>query len=454
MVFGSFAAQPPEIISGQMYSGPGADPLFVAAAAWSGLATELHSTASSYAAVLAGLSGGWQGPAAAAMATAAAPYVTWLSTTAAQAEQTAAQATAAASAYESAFAGIVPPPAIAANRSQLASLVASNIFGQNSTQIAAVEAEYLRMWSQDVAAMLGYAGASASAANLATFTEAPPTTSGDAGSAESTTAAAGTTPHDVLQQILGQINSLANGYTNGWQNALDTLLGGPEMRTLFESDLSAVSGIAGQSGWVNATHASTNMGMTHFRSGYKAPVTAIPKSALGGGLSGSGLGLGGGLGGGLRAAGASAGSAVRVGALSVPPNWASATSAVQLTATSLPETALAASPAAGALPGALAPAALGSAAGGALGAPGARTRTVAPAARVVSTNLNDRQAPVPLDQVIAQLQQTPDVVQHWNVDQAGLDELVAKLSLKPGIHAVHVLDDEDSALAGANSALA
>jgi len=35
----------------------------------------------------------------------------------------------------------------------------------------------------------------------------------------------------------------------------------------------------------------------------------------------------------------------------------------------------------------------------------------------------------------------------------GLDELVAKLSLKPGIHAVHVLDDADSALAGSQSAL-
>lgn len=452
MVFGSFAAQPPEVISGQMYSGPGADPLFAAAAAWSGLATELHSTASSYAAVLAGLGGGWQGPAAAAMAAAATPYVTWLSTTAAQAEQTAAQATAAATAYESAFAGIVPPPAIAANRSQLAALVASNIFGQNSTEIAAVEAQYLRMWSQDVAAMLGYAGASASAADLTSFTAAPQTTSGDAGSAESTAAAGATTPHDLLQQILDQINSLANGYTTGWQNTIDALVGGPEMRTLFETDLGAVSGIAGQSGWVNATHASTGMGMTHFRANYKAPVVAIPKSALGGGLSGSGLGLGGGLGGGLRAAGAGAGTAVRVGALSVPPNWASATSAIQLAATSLPDTALAASPAAGALPGTLAPAALGSAAGGALGAPGARTRTIAPAARVVSTNLNDRQAPVPLDQVIAQLQQTPDVVQHWNVDQAGLDELVAKLSLKPGIHAVHVLEDEESALAGANSA--
>jgi len=445
MVFQSFAAQPPEIISGQLYSGPGADPLFAAAAAWSGLGAELHAAASSYQAALASLSGGWQGPAAAAMASAAAPYVTWLSTTAAQAEQTAAQATAAAAAYESAFAGIVPPPAIAANRTQLASLVAANILGQNSIAIAAVEAEYGRMWAQDVAAMQGYAGASAAATNLTSFTAAPQTTKSDAGSAESTAAA--TPAPDLIQQITQQINALTSAYTSGWKNLIDSATGGTQVSSILESDLSLLSGVSSQTGWVNATHASTNLGITQFRAGYKAVLPAIPKSALGG-LHSPGLTAGAGL---SRAAGAAAGSAMRVGALSVPPNWASATSAIQLASTSLPETALGAAPAAGTVPGMLAPAALGSAAGGALGAPA--TRTVAPVARVVSTNIKDREAPVPLDQVIAQLQQTPDVVQHWNVDQAGLDELVAKLSLKPGIHAVHVLDDEDSALAGSQSAL-
>lgn len=439
MVFHSFAAQPPEVISGQLYSGPGADPLFAAAAAWSGLAAELHSTASSYQAVLAGLSGGWQGPAAASMAAAAAPYVTWLSTTAAQAEQTAAQASAAAAAYESAFAGIVPPPVIAANRSQLASLVATNLLGQNSTAIAAVEAEYGRMWAQDVAAMLGYAGASAQATNLSTFAAAPQTTTGEARSAAGTEL-------DPIQQITQQINALTSSYNTGWQNMIDGAAGSTYAHSLWESHLALTNGVSGQTGWVNATHASTNLGITQFRSGYKAVVPAIPKSALGG-LHSSGLTAGAG----PRAAGAAAGSAMRVGALSVPPNWASATSAIQLAATSLPDSALAAAPTAGTVPGMLAPAALGSAAGGALGAPA--TRTVAPVARVVSTNINDREAPVPLDQVIAQLQQTPDVVQHWNVDAAGLDELVAKLSLKPGIHAVHVLDDEDGALAGSQSAL-
>ena len=40
-------------------------------------------------------------------------------------------------AYESAFAMTVPPPVIAANRAQLATLVATNVFGQNTPAIAA-----------------------------------------------------------------------------------------------------------------------------------------------------------------------------------------------------------------------------------------------------------------------------------------------------------------------------
>ncbi|WP_420110386.1 PPE family protein, partial [Mycolicibacter arupensis] len=325
MVFQSFAAQPPEVISGRMYTGPGADPLFAAAAAWSGLATELHAAASSYTAALAGLSGGWQGPSAAAMAAAAAPYVTWMSGTAAQAEATSAAARAAASAYESAFAGVVPPPAIAANRSLLASLVASNLLGQNSTEIAAVEAEYGRMWSQDVAAMLGYAGASAAAANLSAFAEPPQTTQGDASGVPS--AAAATTPHDVLQTILKEINGLANGYNNAWRSFLDFITGTDETSDFWEIHLSAVSSTVSQTAWVNVTNGSTNMGITQFRSGYKAVLPAVPKAGLGGGLASTGLAAGSGL---HAAAGASTASAMRVGALSVPPNWASATSAIQL----------------------------------------------------------------------------------------------------------------------------
>ncbi len=80
------------------------------------------------------------------MAAAAAPYVTWISASAAPCEQVANQARAAASAFDTAFAMTVPPPLIAANRAQLAALVATNIHGQNTPAIAATEAQYGEMW--------------------------------------------------------------------------------------------------------------------------------------------------------------------------------------------------------------------------------------------------------------------------------------------------------------------
>ena len=133
-----YGALPPEINSARMYAGPGAGSMLAAAAAWDGLAAELHSAASSYGSVISGADQrAWLGPSSTAMAAAAAPYVAWMSTTAGQAELAATQAQAAAGAYEAAFATTVPPPVIAANRAQLMTLVATNLFGQNTPAIAA-----------------------------------------------------------------------------------------------------------------------------------------------------------------------------------------------------------------------------------------------------------------------------------------------------------------------------
>ena len=125
-----FGGLPPEINSARMYAGPGSGPMLAAASAWDGLATELQSTASSYGAVISELTGeSWVGPSSTAMEAAATPYVAWLNAAAGGAEQTAAQARAAASAYQSALTAMVPLPEIAANRTQLAALTATNIFG-------------------------------------------------------------------------------------------------------------------------------------------------------------------------------------------------------------------------------------------------------------------------------------------------------------------------------------
>ena len=128
-----YATLPPETNSARMYFGPGSAPMLAAASAWNGLAAELRTAALSYGSVLTALtSDDWRGPASESMAAATAPSLAWLSTTASQAEHTAAQAEAAATAYEAALAATVPPLLIADNRVQLATLITSNVLGQNT----------------------------------------------------------------------------------------------------------------------------------------------------------------------------------------------------------------------------------------------------------------------------------------------------------------------------------
>ncbi|WP_131806117.1 PPE family protein, partial [Mycobacterium alsense] len=167
----SFVVLPPEVNSLRMFIGAGSAPMLEAAAAWDGLASELATAASAFASVTSGLTGqAWQGPAAAAMMSAATPYAGFLSAAAAQAQNAAAQAQSVAAVFESALAATVHPVAVDANRSGLVSLVMSNLFGQNAPAIAATEAEYEQMWAQDVAAMVDYhAGASAAAEQIASW---------------------------------------------------------------------------------------------------------------------------------------------------------------------------------------------------------------------------------------------------------------------------------------------
>src|ERR1700759_4375582 len=457
MVF-DFAAQPPEVISAKIYSGPGAESLQAAATAWEGLAGELQSTAANFQSVISGLiSGDWQGASPEAAAAAAAPYVSWLSTTAGQAEQTASQARGAAGAYETALAATVPPAEIAANRTQLLSLLQSNIFGQYNAAIAALEAEYAQFWAQDVATITGYSASSqAATTGLGSFTEAPQTTN-DSGTtaqaAASTAAGAAAAPTDlesILEQaeatatnFLNQVTTLNGDFTKFFTNALGTVPGGSTLATTWTNMYSFISGAGSQATWTNVVNSTTGMGISQWKNFfiYQPWSHGIGLGSLNGGLSSPGhaaAGLGG-LGG--RAATAALGSAQTIGKLSVPPSWAGATPAIRLAATSLPDGAFAATaaPTMEVPLSALNQASLGSLAGGALGSPasrvvastGVRAKVVAPARS---------KGPVPLDKVIAKLQESPDEVQHWNVDEAGLDDLVAKLSTKPGIHAVHLTD--------------
>jgi len=171
-----FAALPPEINSGLMYAGPGAGPMTAVGAAWDALADDLYLSAVAFGSVVSDLTSAWLGPSSVSMAAAATTHVSWITATAMQAEQTAAQAMAAVAAYEAAFAMTVPPPTIAANRALLLALVATNFFGQNTPAIMATEALYVEMWAQDATAMYTYAASSSAATTLTPFNEPPQTT--------------------------------------------------------------------------------------------------------------------------------------------------------------------------------------------------------------------------------------------------------------------------------------
>ena len=208
-----FGALPPEINSGRMYVGAGSGPMLAAAAAWDSLAADLQSAASSYGSTVGGLvAGAWTGPSSMTMAAAAAPFVTWVSSAAAQAEEAAAQAKLAAGAYETAFAATVPPPIIAANRALLAALVATNFLGQNTPAIAATETHYMEMWAQDAAAMYAYAGSSSTASQLTPFTEPPQTTNtaGTAAQAASVSQTSTSTGLNISTQLSQLITSVPN----------------------------------------------------------------------------------------------------------------------------------------------------------------------------------------------------------------------------------------------------
>ncbi len=274
MNFGTF---PPELNSGLMYSGPGAAPLLAAGAAWQQLAGELNTAAGSYTSALDALTtDSWQGPAATAMAAAATPYVVWMNTTAAQAEQAADAAQLASDAYHAAFAMTVPPPMIAANRALMTSLVATNFLGQNTPAIAATEAQYAEMWAQDAAAMYGYAGESATAVKLTPF-GAPPSSTSPTGSAAQATAvaqAAGTSAAGNTQTTLSQVvssvpttlQSLASPMgsstspTSGLNGILSSLgLTGSTPSALPSSGTSTgiLSALTGSSAGIGGTMAST-----------------------------------------------------------------------------------------------------------------------------------------------------------------------------------------------------
>jgi PPE-repeat protein len=332
-----FGVLPPEINSARMYAGAGPGSLLASATAWQDLAGELNSAAASYGSVIAGLtSGSWVGPSSLAMAAAAGPYITWLSTTGAQAQHAATQLSAAVGAYETAFAATVPPPLIAANRSLQATLIATNLLGQNTAAIAATEAEYLQMWAQDAAAMYGYAGASAAATQVTPFNSPPQTTdpSGQASQAFSVAHSAAATTATDTEALMTQGPQLLSTTPAALQS-----LAAPATETSSGASASSLSSLSSLTMPLRMAMMPMSMLMrmlmtgTNGAKGAAAGLAAAPAAAAGTAGSVTLTGFTGG-----QAATAGLGRAASIGALSVPPAWTGMGVATTPAATALPVT--------------------------------------------------------------------------------------------------------------------
>ena len=365
-----FAALPPEINSGRMYSGPGSASLRQAGVSWSRIAAEMRSATVAYRSVISALvNGKWLGPSSESMTAAAAAFASWMNTTAAQAEQTAVAAQSATQAYESAYALTVPPAAIVANRARLKALVANNVLGHHTAAIAATEAQYGQMWAQDAEVMYGYAASSAAASQLPTLISAPTTTKVSAqtatkgsgqiaaqgactAAAASSSATASTTasssdsgPLGWLEQITAPGSNTATTGLAGLLNDLSGSNGGLLGSFLNDNSISGFSNAITTNGVLNPTAMLDSVtcfsylfptlaqtGVESNVAGLAAGLSSATSSVGAAAFSPMGLsGLG-------AAVSAGLGTANPLGALSVPTAWTVSAPSFATAAATLPGT--------------------------------------------------------------------------------------------------------------------
>lgn len=321
-----FGALPPEINSARMYAGAGAGPMMAAAAAWNALAAELSTTAAGYESVISELTGEqWMGPASTSAATAVQPFVSWLNTTAAAVQHAAAQAMASAAAYQAAFAMTVPPPVIAANRAQLAALVATNVLGQNTSAIMATEAEYSAMWAQDAAAMYGYAASSSAAGKLSPLTS-PTSTTSPGGIARQAAVVSGTGAATNTQAGLMQsVNTFQNTVAGLAGPNVGATADPPPATPFFQIPIvqNTINGAINTAAWWSMETIPTSVLLGHTMNGVPSVMLGTAGPFVGPTLAGS-VAQAGSTGMAQAPVLAGVGQASTVGRLSVPATWSAA----------------------------------------------------------------------------------------------------------------------------------
>ena len=249
--------------------------------------------------------------------------------TAAALEQASTQATASAAAYEAAFAGTVPPAAIAANRAQLATLVATNFLGINTPAITATEAQYAAYWVQDTVTYAAYQAASAASSVLTPVTPLASTSNPAAAATADSAAVATGGAASTLQNAAASLPSLPFT-TTGLLGSIDNFIGTPSV-------LNVINGSVNTAAWwvCNTIPTAVSLGHT-FGTVPSVAVSDVMPAGPGGiveGLTVGSVAPAGGMSAVGAAASASVGEAGAVGGLSVPAGWSAAAPATLASST-------------------------------------------------------------------------------------------------------------------------
>jgi PPE-repeat protein len=173
-VYGDSAGNPPEVNYYTLTAGDLAASMTAASAGYQGLADTLSAEIGLLGAnTTATAAVGWQGTGGTAMVVSASQLIEVLSLAVAWLQQASMEAAEMAAAHRTAHSTMVPGPVCDTNRTTQAALVASNVIGQNTPAIIALDTQYFgEFWPQNASIMAAYEAVITAA--LAALADPPP----------------------------------------------------------------------------------------------------------------------------------------------------------------------------------------------------------------------------------------------------------------------------------------
>jgi PPE-repeat protein len=204
---GQWSALPPEVNAGELMAGDQGASIAAAAAAHEALAAALAAEGARMGATTGATAAtGWIGAGGTAMIATAIPYVAALEALSAWVQQSAASAAAIEQAYATARAAMIQVPVCSTNRTAQAGFVATNVIGQNTPIIIALDTEYFgHFWPNNAAQMGSYEGiVMGIVAALTTPPPPAPLTSNPAGMAGQAAAVGEAAAHGAASAAMSQ----------------------------------------------------------------------------------------------------------------------------------------------------------------------------------------------------------------------------------------------------------